>query len=76
MILVPLIVNAIVICILSADLVAAAVGMASADQLLVVSALSGLLTILSFKLSKEALSLKDDNPDSLCPLDEQVADEV
>lgn len=52
---IPFFVNAIVICVLAAELVATALGMATPDQLLVSSVLSGLLTILSFKLSKEAL---------------------
>ena len=55
MIIVPLLVNAIVICVLTAALGATALGIATADQLLISSALSGLLTMLSFKLSKEAL---------------------
>lgn len=65
MILIPLIVNAIVIFVISAELVATALGMASADQLLVASSLSGLLTILSFKLSKEALLRQRIEPVSL-----------
>lgn len=52
---IPFFVNAIVICVLAGELVATALGMATPDQLLVSSVLSGLLTILSFKLSKEAL---------------------
>jgi hypothetical protein len=53
LIIIPLLVNMIVICVLVFGLVATALGIASPDQLLVSSALSGLLTMLSFKLSKE-----------------------
>lgn len=56
MFLLPLIVNTIVICIIGAEIVATAMGMTSADQLLVSSVLSGLLTLMSFKLSKDALA--------------------
>lgn len=73
MVLIPLIVNAIVIIVIGAELFATALGMASADQLLVASTLSGLLTILSFKLSKEALLRINGVQDSL---DEQETDEV
>jgi hypothetical protein len=55
MLFVPILVNAIVICVLVAELVATSLGMGSPDQLLISSALSGLLTMLSFKLSQEAL---------------------
>jgi hypothetical protein len=55
MLFVPILVNAIVICVLAAELVATSLGMGSPDQLLISSALSGLLTMLSFKLSQEAL---------------------
>ena len=55
MVLISLIVNATVVCIIGAELVATALGKTSADQLLVSSILSGVLTLLSFKLSKEAL---------------------
>lgn len=76
MILIPLIVNAIVIFVIGAELVATALGMASADQLLVASTLSGLLTILSFRLSKEALLRINGDSDSLSSVDEKVADEA
>lgn len=55
MLFVPILVNAIVICVLAAELVATSLGMGNPDQLLISSALSGLLTMLSFKLSREAL---------------------
>lgn len=67
MIIITLVVNAIVICVISTELVAISLGMANADQLLGVSILSGLLTLLSFKLSKEALSQiqETSDPDSV-----------
>lgn len=67
MIIITLVVNAIVICVISTELVAISMGMTNADQLLGVSILSGLLTLLSFKLSKEALSqIKEtSDPDSV-----------
>ena len=55
MFIVPVVVNATVICFICAELVAVFLGKASADQLLVGSILSGILTLISFKLSKEAL---------------------
>jgi hypothetical protein len=55
MLFVPILVNAIVICVLAAELIATSLGMGSPDQLLISSSLSGLLTMLSFKLSQEAL---------------------
>lgn len=54
-VVIPLIVNVVVICFVGAELLTVVVGKGGADQLLIVSALSGLLTVLSFKLSKEAL---------------------
>lgn len=54
-IIIPLIVNATVICFICAELAAVFMGKANADQLLVGSLLSGVLTLISFKLSKEAL---------------------
>ncbi len=72
MILLPLIVNTIVICIIGAEIVATAMGMTSADQLLVSSILSGLLTLMSFKLSKDALAQINHAAD---PLGTQGADE-
>ncbi len=65
MLLLPLIVNTIVICIIGAEIVATAMGMSSADQLLVSSILSGLLTLMSFKLSKEALAQINQVADAL-----------
>lgn len=55
MLFIPLLANTIVICVLIAELAGTALGMVTPDHLLVSSALSGLLTMLSFKLSKEAL---------------------
>lgn len=55
MFFIPLLANTIVICVLIAELAGTALGMVTPDHLLVSSALSGLLTMLSFKLSKEAL---------------------
>ncbi len=65
MLLLPLIVNTIVICIIGAEIIATAMGMSSADQLLVSSILSGLLTLMSFKLSKEALAQINQATDAL-----------
>lgn len=65
MLLLPLIVNTLVICIIGAEIIATAIGMASADQLLVSSILSGLLTLMSFKLSKEALEQINQAADAL-----------
>jgi len=53
MLFIPSIVNATVICFICAELVAFFLGQASADQLLVGSILSGVLTFVSFKLSEE-----------------------
>lgn len=64
MIIITLVVNAIVICVISTELVAISMGIANPDQLLGVSIISGLLTLLSFKLSKEALSQLKETPDS------------
>ncbi len=55
MFIVPRIVNAAVICFLCAELVALMLGKVSPDQLLIGSMLSGVLTLISFKLTKEAL---------------------
>ena len=75
MAIISFIVNAIVVCLLGAELAATALGMSSADQLLVSSTLSGLLTLLSFKLSKQAL-LHINGPDSPDSRDGPVSDEV
>jgi len=72
MVIVPLFVNLIVICVLVAELFATSAGMTSADQLLISSALSGLLTALSFKLSKEALRHVDDGQDIANSADKKV----
>lgn len=62
--IIPLIVNAIVICVIGTELIAISLGLVSADQLLVTSTISGLLTLLSFKLSKDALTVINSDPDS------------
>ncbi len=74
MLTITFIVNALVVCVLAAELVATALGVASPDQLLVSSILSGLLTILSFKLSKEAL--QHINGDAQDPPEGRVSDKV
>ncbi len=56
MLILPLIVNGVVIAVISAELIAISSGLASADELLAVSSVSGLLTLASYKLSKDALS--------------------
>jgi hypothetical protein len=76
MILIPLIANAIVICGVCAELEAISLGMANADQLLVVSAISGLITLVSFKLSKDARSLLQATPDAARHSKQQATDEV
>jgi hypothetical protein len=76
MILIPLIANAIVICGICAELVAISLGMANADQLLVISAISGLITLVSFELSKDAMSLLQATPDAARHSKEQATDEV
>ena len=53
MLFIPAIVNATVICFICAEIVALFLGHASADELLVGSILSGVLTFVSFKLSRE-----------------------
>jgi hypothetical protein len=64
MIVLPLIINGIVVAVIGTELVAISLGIVSADQLLVTSIISGLLTLLSFKLSKDALSLINCDPGS------------
>ena len=73
MVILPLIINGIVIAVIGTELIAISLGLVSADQLLVASIISGLLTILSFKLSKDALSLINGDP---APLEEQAVDEA
>jgi hypothetical protein len=65
MIILPLIINGLVIAVIGTELIAVSLGVVSADQLLVASTLSGLLTLLSFKLSKDALLLINGAPDAL-----------
>jgi hypothetical protein len=72
-VLISFFVNAVVICVIAAELVATSLGMATADQLLVSSALSGLLTILSFKLSKEALLQINSESDALDSPDKEAS---
>lgn len=76
MLTITFIVNALVVCVLAAELVATALGVASPDQLLVSSILSGLLTILSFKLSKEALQHINGTPDAQDPPEGRVSGKV
>ena len=52
---IPTIINAIVIFALVAEIVGIALGAISPSQLLIVSFISGLLTLTSFRLSKIAL---------------------
>ncbi len=60
--LLPLLVNIIVIGVIAAELIATILGAINANQLLIVSAVSGALTIFSVKLSQQALErLKHDN---------------
>ncbi len=57
MIILPIVINGVVIAVIATELIAIALGLVSADQLLVTSTISALLTLLSFKLSKDALSV-------------------
>jgi hypothetical protein len=60
--LIPLLVNILVIGVIAAELIATALGKIDANQLLIVSTISGGLTIFSIKLSQQALNrLKQDN---------------
>ncbi|MDD5471098.1 MAG: hypothetical protein PHP05_04205 [Sideroxydans sp.] len=52
----PLLVNILVIGVITAELIATVLGAINANQLLVVSAISGGLTIFSLKLSQQALN--------------------
>ncbi len=51
----PPFVNTLVIGVIAAELIATTMGVISADQLLIVSTISGALTLLSFRLSQQAL---------------------
>ncbi len=64
MVLLPLIVNAIVIGAIGVELIAMALGKVNANELLAVSTISGLLTLASFKLSKDALAQLHSDPES------------
>ncbi|MFH2134438.1 MAG: hypothetical protein ABII81_04570 [Pseudomonadota bacterium] len=60
--LIPLLVNILVISVIAAELIATALGEINADRLLIVSTISGGLTIFSMRLSQQALDrLKQDN---------------
>ncbi|MBI5006699.1 MAG: hypothetical protein HZB95_06180 [Nitrosomonadales bacterium] len=61
----PLFVNVLVIGTLGAELVALMLGLINADQLLIASSLSGLLTLLSLRLSKAALQQLDQAPETI-----------
>ncbi len=66
MIILPIVINGVVIAVIATELIAIALGLVSADQLLVTSTISALLTLLSFKLSKDALSVihgEENTPD-------------
>lgn len=72
----PLLVNTIVICVLIAELAGTALGMVSPDHLLVSSALSALLTMLSFKLSQEALLHINSEPAAVLVEEKQTPAEL
>ncbi|MBU0688373.1 MAG: hypothetical protein KKD43_02670 [Gammaproteobacteria bacterium] len=60
--LIPILVNILVIGVIAAELIATALGEINADRLLIVSTISGGLTIFSMRLSQQALDrLKQDN---------------
>lgn len=60
--LIPILVNILVIGVIAAELIAIALGEINANHLLIVSAISGGLTIFSMRLSQQALDrLKQDN---------------
>jgi hypothetical protein len=68
--LLPLLVNALVIGVIAAELIATAMGVISADQLLIVSTVSGALTLLSFRLSQQALEQLNRNAETTTELAE------
>lgn len=65
MTILPVIINGVVILAIGTELIAILLGVVTADQLLVTSTISGLLTLLSFKLSKDALLVINSERDSL-----------
>jgi hypothetical protein len=69
-------VNAVVICVICAELLAMALGKATPNHLLVTSMLSGLLTLLSFWLSKQALQHLNRDPGVRDAPDGKVPDEA
>jgi hypothetical protein len=60
--LMPILINALVIIVVSAQLLLLALGMTSTDQLLIVSATCGGLTILSLRVARMALAQMDRAP--------------
>jgi len=73
MVILPVVINGIVIAVIGAELFAVSMGLVSADQLLVASMISGLLTLVSFKLSKDVLLLINSDADVL---EQQAADDA
>lgn len=65
MYMLPLRINGIVILVIGSELIAISLGMVSPDQLLIASSISGVLILLSFKLSKDVLTVTDHHQDSL-----------
>ncbi len=57
--LMPILINALVIIVVSAQLLLLALGMSSTDQLLIVSATCGAMTILSLRVAKQSLARMD-----------------
>lgn len=68
--LLPLFVNALVIGVIAAELIATTMGVISADQLLIVSTASGALTLFSFRLSQQALEQLNHNAETATKVDE------
>lgn len=73
MVILPVVINGIVIAVIGAELFAVSMGLVSADQLLLASMISGLLTLVSFKLSKDVLLIINGDADAL---EEQAADDA
>lgn len=71
--LIPLLVNILVIGVIVAELIATALGAINANQLLIVSAISGGLTIFSMRLSQQALDRLDQHNELK---DEQLQKEI
>jgi hypothetical protein len=73
--LIPLLVNILVIGVIAAELIATALGKIDANQLLIVSAISGGLTIFSMRLSQQALArLSHDNQAEEEQLQKEIQD--